>query len=43
MNSSIVTLTVVAVFVLGVTMVGIVGLAAFTVASRTKQLGTADS
>jgi putative ABC transport system permease protein len=39
-RSSIVTLTVVAAFVLGVTMVGIVGLAAFTVASRTKQLGT---
>jgi putative ABC transport system permease protein len=39
-RSSIVTLSIVAVFVLGVTMVGIVGLAAFTVATRTKQLGT---
>lgn len=39
-RSSIVTLGIVAVFVLGVTMVGIVGLAAFTVATRTKQLGT---
>jgi putative ABC transport system permease protein len=39
-RSSIVTLGIVAVFVLGVTMVGIVGLAAFTVAARTKQLGT---
>ena len=35
-----VTLGVVAVFVLAVTTVGIVGLAAFTVATRTKQLGT---
>jgi putative ABC transport system permease protein len=40
MRSSVVTLSIVAVFVLGVTMVGIVGLAAFTVATRTKQLGT---
>ena len=39
-RSSVVTLSIVAVFVLGVTMVGIVGLAAFTVATRTKQLGT---
>jgi putative ABC transport system permease protein len=39
-RSSIVTLSIVAIFVLGVTMVGIVGLAAFTVATRTKQLGT---
>ncbi len=39
-RSSVVILGIVAVFVLGVTMVGIVGLAAFTVATRTKQLGT---
>jgi putative ABC transport system permease protein len=39
-RSSVVTLSIVAIFVLGVTMVGIVGLAAFTVATRTKQLGT---
>jgi putative ABC transport system permease protein len=39
-RSSIVTLGIVSLFVLGVTMVGIVGLAAFTVATRTKQLGT---
>lgn len=39
-RTSIVTLSIVAIFVLGVTMVGIVGLAAFTVATRTKQLGT---
>jgi len=39
-RSSTVTLSIVALFVLGVTMVGIVGLAAFTVATRTKQLGT---
>ncbi len=39
-RSSIVMLSVVSVFVILVTMVGIVGLAAFTVASRTKQLGT---
>jgi len=37
---NIATLAVVAVFVLAVTTVGIVGLAAFTVATRTKQLGT---
>jgi putative ABC transport system permease protein len=37
---NILTLAVVAVFVLAVTTVGIVGLAAFTVATRTKQLGT---
>jgi putative ABC transport system permease protein len=39
-RSSAVTLGLVAIFVLGVTVVGIVGLAAFTVATRTKQLGT---
>jgi len=39
-HSSAVTLGIVAIFVLGVTVVGIVGLAAFTVATRTKQLGT---
>ena len=39
-RSSAVTLAIVAVFVLGVTVVGIVGLAAFTVATRTRQLGT---
>ena len=39
-RSSTMTLSIVAVFVLGVTMLGIVGLAAFTVATRTKQLGT---
>lgn len=37
---NIMTLAVVGVFVLAVTTVGIVGLAAFTVATRTKQLGT---
>jgi putative ABC transport system permease protein len=36
----VVTLGVVAAFVVLVTIVGIVGLAAFTVATRTKQLGT---
>jgi putative ABC transport system permease protein len=36
----VVTLSLVAAFVLLVTIVGIVGLAAFTVATRTKQLGT---
>lgn len=39
-RSSIMTLGIVAIFVLAVTVVGIVGLAAFTVATRTKQLGT---
>lgn len=39
-RTSIMTLTVVAVFVLGVTLVGMAGLASFTVAARTKQLGT---
>ena len=39
-RTSVITLGVVAVFVAAVTAVGIVGLAAFTVASRTKQLGT---
>jgi hypothetical protein len=39
-RSSTITLSIVALFVLGVTMVGIVGLAAFTDATRTKQLGT---
>lgn len=38
--TSVVTLGVVAAFVVLVTVVGIVGLAAFTVATRTKQLGT---
>ena len=38
--TSVVTLGVVAAFVLLVTVVGIVGLAAFAVATRTKQLGT---
>jgi putative ABC transport system permease protein len=38
--TSIVTMSVVAAFVVLVTVVGIVGLAAFTVASRTKELGT---
>jgi putative ABC transport system permease protein len=38
--TSVVTLGVVAAFVVLVTIVGIVGLAAFTVATRTKQLGT---
>jgi len=38
--TSVVTLSVVAAFVVLVTVVGIVGLAAFTVATRTKQLGT---
>jgi putative ABC transport system permease protein len=40
MVTSAVTLSVVAAFVALVTVVGIVGLAAFTVATRTKQLGT---
>ena len=40
MKTSAVTLSVVAAFVVLVTIVGIVGLAAFTVATRTKQLGT---
>jgi putative ABC transport system permease protein len=40
LRTSVFTLGTVAVFVLVVTMVGIVGLAAFTVATRTKQLGT---
>jgi putative ABC transport system permease protein len=40
MRVSAVTLGIVAAFVLLVTVVGIVGLAAFTVAARTKQLGT---
>ena len=40
MVASAVTLSVVAGFVALVTIVGIVGLAAFTVATRTKQLGT---
>ena len=39
-RTSVITLGVVALFVFAVTAVGIVGLAAFTVASRTKQLGT---
>jgi putative ABC transport system permease protein len=39
-RTNVLTLGIVGVFVLGVTMVGIVGLAAFTVATRTKQLGT---
>jgi putative ABC transport system permease protein len=39
-RKNIVTLAVVGFFVLAVTTVGIVGLAAFTVATRTKQLGT---
>ncbi len=39
-RTNVFTLAIVGVFVLGVTMVGIVGLAAFTVATRTKQLGT---
>jgi putative ABC transport system permease protein len=39
-RTNIFTLAIVGVFVLGVTLVGIVGLAAFTVATRTKQLGT---
>jgi putative ABC transport system permease protein len=39
-RASVITLGVVSLFVLAVTMVGIVGLAAFTVATRTKQLGT---
>jgi putative ABC transport system permease protein len=38
--TSVVTLSIVGAFVLLVTIVGIVGLAAFTVATRTKQLGT---
>ncbi len=40
MKTSTVTLSIVAAFVVLVTIVGIVGLAAFTVAARTKQLGT---
>jgi putative ABC transport system permease protein len=40
MRASSMTLAVTSVFVLGVTVIGIVGLAAFTVATRTKQLGT---
>jgi putative ABC transport system permease protein len=40
MKTSAVTLSIVAAFVMLVTIVGIVGLAAFTVATRTKQLGT---
>jgi putative ABC transport system permease protein len=40
MKTSAVTLSIVAGFVVLVTIVGIVGLAAFTVATRTKQLGT---
>jgi putative ABC transport system permease protein len=40
MRVSAVTLGIVAAFVVLVTIVGIVGLAAFTVATRTKQLGT---
>jgi putative ABC transport system permease protein len=40
MITSVVTLSIVAAFVVLVTIVGIVGLAAFTVATRTKQLGT---
>jgi putative ABC transport system permease protein len=40
MKTSAVTLSIVAAFVVLVTVVGIVGLAAFTVATRTKQLGT---
>ncbi len=40
MKTSAVTLSIVAAFVVLVTIVGIVGLAAFTVATRTKQLGT---
>ena len=39
-RKNILTLGVVGFFVLAVTTVGIVGLAAFTVATRTKQLGT---
>lgn len=39
-RASAVILSVVAVFVLAVTVVGIVGLAAFNVTTRTKQLGT---
>jgi putative ABC transport system permease protein len=39
-RKNIMTLGVVAFFVLAVTTVGIVGLAAFTVATRTRQLGT---
>jgi putative ABC transport system permease protein len=39
-RASIIILTIVAVLVLAVTIVGIVGLAAYNVASRTKQLGT---
>jgi putative ABC transport system permease protein len=40
MITSVVTLSIVAAFVVLVTTVGIVGLAAFTVATRTRQLGT---
>ena len=39
-RTNVITLAVVALFVVAVTIVGIVGLAAFTVATRTKQLGT---
>jgi putative ABC transport system permease protein len=39
-RASVIILSVVAFFVLVVTIVGIVGLAAFNVATRTKQLGT---
>ena len=39
-RSSAIILSVVGLFVLAVTVVGIVGLAAFNVATRTKQLGT---
>lgn len=39
-RASIIILSVVAVLVLAVTIVGIVGLAAYNVASRTRQLGT---
>jgi putative ABC transport system permease protein len=39
-RSSALILSVVGVFVLAVTMVGVAGLAAFNVATRTKQLGT---
>lgn len=40
MVTSVIILGIVAAFVVLVTLVGIVGLAAFTVATRTKQLGT---
>jgi putative ABC transport system permease protein len=39
-RNSVIILGVVAILVLAVTVVGIVGLAAFNVASRTRQLGT---